>query len=94
MTESCHFDDKNSLGGSAVCRPQQFSADISKRTQEVYQYIIENPFTKDTIQDLVCMFGLAKSSLKRCFKSITGASIGTFVRTKRMEPLPTCSVIE
>nr|WP_314833487.1 hypothetical protein [uncultured Oribacterium sp.] len=40
------------------------------------------------------MFGLAKSSLKRCFKSITGASIGTFVKTKRMEPLPTCSVIE
>ena len=38
------------LDGSAVCRPQQFSADISKRTQEVYQYIIENPFTKDTNQ--------------------------------------------
>lgn len=73
------------LDGSAVCRPQQFSADISKRTQEVYQYIIENPFTKDTIQDLACMFGLAESSLKRCFKSIAGASIGTFVKTKRME---------
>lgn len=52
------------LDGSAVRRPQQFSADISKRTQEVYQYIIENPFTKDTIQDLACMFGLAESSLK------------------------------
>ena len=73
------------LDGSAVCRPQQFSADISKRTQEVYQYIIENPFTKDTIQDLACMFGLAESSLKRCFTSIAGASIGTFVKTKRME---------
>ena len=73
------------LDGSAVCRPQQFSADISKRTQDVYQYIIENPFTKDTIQDLACMFGLAESSLKRCFKSIAGTSIGTFVKTKRME---------
>ena len=73
------------LDGSAVCRPQQFSADISKRTQEVYQYIIENPFTKDTIQDLACMFGLAESSLKRCFKSIAGTSIVTFVKTKRME---------
>ena len=73
------------LDGSAVCRPQQFSADISKRTQDVYQYIIENPFTKDTIQDLACMFGLAESSLKRCFKSIAGASIGTFIKTKRME---------
>lgn len=73
------------LDGSAVCHPQQFSADISKRTQEVYQYIIENPFTKDTIQDLACMFGLAESSLKRCFKSIAGVSIGAFVKTKRME---------
>ena len=67
------------LDGSAVCRPQQFSADISKRTQDVYQYIIENPFTKDTIQDLACMFGLAESSLKRCFKSIAGTSIGRYV---------------
>lgn len=73
------------LDDSAVRRPQQFSADISKRTQEVYQYIIENPFTKDTIQDLSYMFGVAESSLKRCFKSISGASIGTFVKTKRME---------
>ena len=73
------------LDGSAVCRPQQFSADISKRTQEVYQYIIENPFSKDTIQDLACMFGLAESSLKRCFKSIAGTSIGAFIKTKRME---------
>lgn len=31
------------------------------------------------------MFGLAESSLKRCFKSIAGASIGTFIKTKRME---------
>lgn len=73
------------LDNSAVQRPQQFSADISKRTQEVYQYIIENPFTKDTIHDLAYMFGVAESSLKRCFKSIAGASIGTFIKTKRME---------
>lgn len=73
------------LDSSAVRRPQQFSADISKRTQEVYQYIIENPFSKDTIQDLAYMFGLAESSLKRCFKSISGMPIGTFAKTKRME---------
>lgn len=73
------------LDDSAVRHPQQFSSDISKRTQEVYQYIIENPFLKDTIPDLACTFGVAESSLKRCFKSIAGASIGTFVKTKRME---------
>lgn len=73
------------LDASAVCRPQQFSADISKRTQEVYQYIIENPFMKDTIPDLAYMFGVAESSLKRCFKSIAGVSVGAFVKSKRME---------
>ena len=73
------------LDGSSVRHPQQFSADISKRTQEVYQYIIENPFMKETIPDLACMFGVAESSLKRCFKSIAGISIGAFVKSKRME---------
>lgn len=73
------------LDDSAVQRPQQFSADISKRTQEVYQYVIENPFTKDTIQDLAYMFGMAESSLKRCFKSISGVSIGVFMKRKRIE---------
>lgn len=73
------------LDDSAVQRPQQFSADISKRTQEVYQYVIENPFTKDTIQDLTYMFGMAESSLKRCFKSISGVSIGAFMKRKRIE---------
>ncbi len=73
------------LDGSAVCRPQQFSVDISKQTQKVYQYIIENPFCRDTIQDLSYMFGLSESSLKRCFKSISGAPIGTFIKEKRME---------
>ena len=73
------------LDGSSVRHPQQFSADISKRTQEVYQYIIENPFMKETIPDLACMFGVAESSLKRCFKSIAGISIGAFVKSKRIE---------
>ena len=73
------------LDGNSVRPPQQFSADISKRTQEVYQYIIENPFMKETIPDLAYMFGVAESSLKRCFKSIAGASIGAFIKTKRME---------
>lgn len=73
------------LDGSPVRHPQQFSADISKRTQEVYQYIIENPFMKETIPDLACMFGVAESSLKRCFKSIAGISIGAFVKSKRIE---------
>lgn len=73
------------LDGSAVQKPQHFSEDISKRTQKVYQYIIENPFDKKTITDLSEEFGIAESSLKRCFKSIAGKPIGTFIKIKRIE---------
>lgn len=73
------------LDGSAMQKPQHFSEDISKRTQKVYQYIIENPFDIKTIADLSEEFGIAESSLKRCFKSIAGKSIGTFIKIKRME---------
>ena len=73
------------LDGTAMQKPQHFSEDISKRTQKVYQYIIENPFDIKTIADLSEEFGIAESSLKRCFKSIAGKSIGTFIKVKRIE---------
>lgn len=73
------------LDGSAMQKPQHFSEDISKRTQKVYQYIIENPFDKKTITDFSKEFGIAESSLKRCFKSIAGKPIGTFIKIKRIE---------
>lgn len=59
------------LDGTAMQKLQHFSEDISKRTQKVYQYIIENPFDIKTIADLSEEFGIAESSLKRCFKSFT-----------------------
>lgn len=73
------------LDGTAMQKPQHFSEDISQRTQKVYQYIIENPFDVKTITDLSEEFGIAESSLKRCFKSIAGKSIGTFIKVKRIE---------
>ena len=73
------------LDGTAMQKPQHFSEDIAKRTQKVYQYIIENPFDIKTITDLSEEFGIAESSLKRCFKSIAGKSIGTFIKIKRIE---------
>lgn len=73
------------LDGTAMQKPQHFSEDISQRTQKVYQYIIENPFDVKTIADLSEKFGIAESSLKRCFKSIAGKSIGTFIKVKRIE---------
>ena len=37
------------------------------------------------VADLSEEFGIAESSLKRCFKSIAGKSIGTFIKVKRIE---------
>lgn len=64
---------------------QHFSLKISHRTQDVHRYIVDNPFTQKTISEMSEMFDIAESSLKRCFKSLTGVSVGTFMKTKRME---------
>ena len=73
------------LDASYVKKPRQFSGNVSKGTQQAYQYIIENPFSKITISQLAEMFHVAESSMKRCFTSIAGNSIGTFMKIKRME---------
>lgn len=38
-----------------------------------------------TITELAEMFHVAESSMKRCFSSIAGNSIGAFMKVKRME---------
>lgn len=73
------------LDNSSVQCPQHFSEDTSRKTQKIYQYIIDNPFDKMTISDFSKQFHVAESSMKRCFKSITGISAGTFMKVKRME---------
>ncbi len=73
------------LDSSFVTKPHLFSDEVSKGTQGAYQFIIENPFSKITITELSRMFHVAESSMKRCFISIAGSSIGTFMKEKRME---------
>ena len=73
------------LDNSYVEPPQQFTEKVSRRTQQVYQYIIENPFTQKNISEIAEIYGVSESSMKRCFKSISGASLGTFMKRKRME---------
>lgn len=73
------------LDASYVKKPRQFSEEVSNGTQKAYQYIIENLFSKTTIAELSDMFHVAESSMKRCFTSIAGSSIGTFMKVKRME---------
>ena len=62
-----------------------FSGEVAKGTKAVYHYILQNPLAKATISELASMFDITESSLKRCFRSISGSSIGTFMKTKRME---------
>lgn len=73
------------LDAGYVKKPRQFSEEVSRGTQKAYQYIIENPFTKITIPELAEMFHVAESSMKRCFSSLAGNSIGTFMKIKRIE---------
>lgn len=71
-----------------------FSEAVSQATKHVYQYIIEKPFSKTTISELASVFNVAESSMKRCFKSLSGHSIGTFMKRKRMEAAADLMVAE
>ena len=51
----------------------------------LFRFIIENPFTQKNISEIAEIYGVSESSMKRCFKSISGASLGTFMKRKRME---------
>ncbi|CDX02942.1 AraC family transcriptional regulator [Desulfitobacterium hafniense] len=62
-----------------------FSGEVARSTKAVYHYILENPLAKVTISELASQFDITESSLKRCFRSISGSSIGTFMKAKRME---------
>lgn len=73
------------IDNSYVKKTQRFSEDVSISTKNAYRYIIENPFSQITIAELAAMFHVAESSMKRCFTSIAGSSIGTFRKVKRME---------
>lgn len=61
-----------------------FSPAVVKGTKEAYAYLTENPFRKTTIGELSAMFHVADSSLKRCFKAISGQTIGAFIKEKRI----------
>ena len=65
--------------------PQQFSDEISERVKKAYQYIIEHPFEKITVRELADRYCISESSMKRCFTSIAGTSIGAFIKNKKME---------
>lgn len=73
------------LDGTTVQKPKHFTERISKKTQQIYQWVIEHPLEWKTIQELSEEYGISESSLKRCFQSVAGKTIGTFMKEKRME---------
>lgn len=62
-----------------------FSEAVVSATKSIYAYLIENPTRRITIGELSSSFNVADSSLKRCFKALTGQSIGTFMKEQRIQ---------
>lgn len=62
-----------------------FSGSVVSATKSVYAYLIENPIKRVTIGELSSRFNVADSSLKRCFKTVAGQSIGTFMKEQRIQ---------
>ncbi len=58
-----------------------FSKPIYDATKECYMDLVNNPFDRYSIAELAKKYAVSESSLKRCFVSITGKSIGDYKRT-------------
>lgn len=63
---------------------EYYSLAITKATEAVYHYILQNPAAKVTVGELCNMFGISKTSLQCCFKSIYGTTPASFIRDKRI----------
>lgn len=63
---------------------EYYSLAITKATEAVYHYILQNPAAKVTVGALCSMFGISKTSLQCCFKSIYGTTPASFIRDKRI----------
>lgn len=76
------------LNGSDIKKSadlHNFSAATEEAAKAVFDYICAHPFSNLTLPELAGQFHINESSLKRCFKYITGRSIGAFRKEKRME---------
>lgn len=65
-------------------RIECFSLPIVKATGAVYSYIQQNPTDKITVGMLCSMFGISKTSLQGCFKSMYGMTPANFIRDRRI----------
>lgn len=64
---------------------RSFSAETEKGTREIYEYLRIHPLCDLSLRDLCGAFHVSESSVQRCFKYITGKSVGVFRKEKRME---------
>lgn len=63
---------------------EYFSLPIIKATEAFYSYIQQNPTEKTTVGMLCKMFGISKTSLQSCFKSMYGMTPANFIRDRRI----------
>jgi len=63
----------------------RFSTQVVEATRTVCAYLMKEPFQKVTICELAGLFNVADTSLRQCFKSIYGQTIGAFIRLERMK---------
>lgn len=63
-----------------VLDTKSYSKPVYEATKECYNYILKHPFERLSIEELSNLFSISESSLKRCFHSLTGTSIGVFIR--------------
>ena len=64
---------------------EYFSPAITKTTEEVYNFLSQNPTKKLTVDEICSMFGISKTSLQCCFKSIYGTTPASYIRSERMK---------
>lgn len=64
---------------------EYYSAAVTKTTEAVYSYLSQNPAKKVTVDELCSMFGISKTSLQCCFKSIYGTTPASYIRSEKMK---------
>ncbi len=63
---------------------EYYSMSIIQATERVYSHILKDPTARLTLGELCSRFGISKSSLSDCFRSIYGTSPVKLVREKRI----------
>ena len=68
----------NILKESEFKKITAYSEPVYNATIECYEFLLNNPFKRISISELAKKYGISESSLKKCFLTITGSTVGAF----------------